>query len=112
MTDMQTLQPVFGIEETTRKNNLLEIISDVYCRTMLKSIMNKPKSAIEISKDESIPTSTVYRRLQTLQGANLVSLSGTISDDGKKTFFYKSKIKEIEGRYEDGQVKVKAVFNG
>ena len=108
---MQTLQSVLRIEDTERKDNLLEIVSDEYCRIILKSIIHKPKSATEISADEKIPISTAYRRLQTLHDNHLVSISGILTDDGKKTFLYKTKIKGIQGKYEDGKVEVKVIYN-
>jgi predicted transcriptional regulator len=57
--------------------------------------MCKPKSAMEIASESKIPISTVYRRLQTLYDNKLVKISGSISEDGKKYFLYKSKIKAI-----------------
>ena len=73
--------------------------------------MDKPKSAIELAVETKIPISTVYRRLQTLYDNKLLRTSGMISNDGKKLFLYKSKIKEIHGNFENGQVEVKLVFN-
>ena len=106
---MQTLQPVFRIDETERKDNLLEIVSDKYCRTILKSVLEKPKSILEISSEENIPISTTYRRIQTLHENKLLETSGTITDDGKRLFLYKSKIKGIQSTFNDGQVEVKLI---
>ena len=107
---MQTLQPVL-IAEKERKDGLLEIVSDKYCRAILKSILDKTKSAAEISTDEKIPISTVYRRIQTLLDNNLLFTSGIIADDGKKSFLYKSKIKGVQSKYHDGQVEVTVIPN-
>ena len=52
-----------------------------------------------------------FERLQTLDDNHLVSMSGILIDDGKKTFLYKSKIKRIQGKYEDGRVEVKVMHN-
>jgi len=93
---MQTLQQTFKIEESERKNDILEILSDKYCRTILESIMYVPKSAIEITAETNIPMSTVYRRIQSLHDNKLVATSGMITDDGKRLFMYKSKIKGIQ----------------
>jgi predicted transcriptional regulator len=57
--------------------------------------MDKPKSAMELSSDKKIPISTVYRRLQTLYDAKLLAISGSINEDGKKYFLYKSRVKSI-----------------
>ncbi|QLH07393.1 winged helix-turn-helix domain-containing protein [Nitrosopumilus ureiphilus] len=108
---MQTLQHIFKIEEQERKDGILEILSDKYCRIILESIMHKPKSAIEITAEANIPMSTVYRRIQTLHDNNLVKTSGIITDDGKRLFLYKSKIKGIQSRFNDGKTEVELILN-
>lgn len=108
---MQTLQQVFKVEEADQKDSLLEILSDKYCRAILESTMHKPKSAIEITADAGIPMSTVYRRIQTLHDNKLLKTSGIITDDGKRLFMYKSKIKGIQSRYNDGKTEVELILN-
>ena len=108
---MQTLQTAFIIEEVEKKDSMLEVVSDKYCRTILESIMYKPKSIMEITVEAKIPISTVYRRIQTLHDNNLVATSGTITEDGKKLFLYKSKVKGIQCNYNNGQMDVKITLN-
>ena len=108
---MQTLQTAFRIEEVEKKDSMLEVVSDKYCRTILESIMYKPKSIMEITVEAKIPISTVYRRIQTLHDNNLVATSGTITEDGKKLFLYKSKVKGIQCNYNNGQMEVKLTLN-
>ena len=99
------------IKESERKEIFLEILSDKYCRLILESIMNTPKSAIEISRDKEIPLSTVYRRIQQLHDSHMIRTSGIITDEGKRLFLYKSKIKEVNTRFYDGKITVDVVFN-
>lgn len=108
---MQMLQQVFKVEDSERKDSLLEILSDKYCRTIIESILDKPKSAIEIVSETKIPVSTVYRRIQMLSDNKLLRISGNISEDGKKSFLYKSKVKGIQTRYDNGSVNVELVLN-
>lgn len=108
---MQTLESAFRIEEQEKKDNLLEIFSDKYCRVILEDIMHQPKAATEISMNTRIPTSTVYRRIQMLHDNKLVSTSGIINEEGKKLFMYKSKIKAMQCKFNDGKVEVELVFN-
>lgn len=108
---MQILQPAFRIEEAEKKDSLLEVISDKYCRTILESTMYKPKSVMEITAETKIPISTVYRRIQTLFDNKLLRTSGTITDDGKRLFLYKSKIKGIQSNFCNGQVEVEIILN-
>ncbi len=73
--------------------------------------MDKPKSAMEISAESKIPISTVYRRLQSLHDNKLLGISGTISDDGKKYFLYRSRIKSISSSFIGGFVEIEVVPN-
>ncbi|MCV0430234.1 helix-turn-helix domain-containing protein [Nitrosopumilus sp.] len=98
------------IEEPERKESFLEILSDKYCRTILEAIMDMPKSAIEISRDKNIPLSTVYRRIQQLHDSKMIRTSGVITDEGKRLFLYKSKIKEVNTSFHDGKIDVDVVF--
>ena len=108
---MQVLQSTFKIEDPEKKDSLLEILSDKYCRMILEVIMYKPKSAIEITAETRIPISTVYRRIQMLHDNKLLFTSGTISDEGKKFFLYKSKVKGIQSNFNNGQVEVELILN-
>ena len=92
---MQELVQPLKIMDDERKQVILEIIADKYCKSILHNTLEKPKSAMEISDEKKIPISTVYRRLQTLFDAKLLAISGSINQDGKKYFLYKSKVKSI-----------------
>ena len=108
---MQALISGRRIEDDSRKDAILEVMSDKYCRAILETSMEKPKSAMEISGETKIPISTVYRRLQTLHDNKLLGISGSISDDGKKYFLYKSKVKAIATSYNGGTIEIEVVPN-
>ena len=108
---MQHLISGRKIEEDSRKDAILEVMADKYCRAILENTMQKPKSAMEISAETKIPISTVYRRLQTLHDNKLLGISGSISDDGKKYFLYKSKIKAIGTSFNGSQIEIEVVPN-
>jgi predicted transcriptional regulator len=99
------------IEESESKESFLEVLSDKYCRFILEAIMDTPKSAIEVSREKSIPLSTVYRRIQLLHDSKMIQTSGVITEEGKRLFLYKSKIKEINTCFHDGKIDVNIVFN-
>jgi len=99
------------IEEPERKESFLEILSDKYCRAILESVMDTPKSAIEVSREKDIPLSTVYRRVQQLHDSKMIRTSGVITDEGKRLFLYESKIKEVNTSFRDGKIDVDVVFN-
>ena len=108
---MQYLESAYKINECQPKEHLLSIVSDKYCRSILKAITDKPKSAVEIAYETKVPITTVYRRMQTLHDNKLVQASGMITGGGKRSFLYKSKIKGIIGTYSEGQVDVEIIPN-
>jgi len=108
---MQALQSTYKIKEDVKNEDLLSIVADKYCRFILEAIMDMPKSVIEIASEKKIPLSTVYRRIQTLHDNKLVQTSGTITDEGKRLFLYKSKIKGIKSKYESGKLEVELILN-
>lgn len=99
------------IDDDQRKEKFLNVLCDGYARSILQVIMDKPKSVMEISAEANIPISTAYRRIQTLQDAQMVKITGSISEDGKKFFLYKSKIRALYASLERNQVQIKAVPN-
>ena len=111
MYTMQRLLKTRRIEDQEKKDAILELVSDKYCRAILKSTMAKPKSATDIVKETKIPISTVYRRLQDLNDNKLLSISGQISDDGKKLFLYKSKVRAISSTFDGNQIEIEIVPN-
>jgi len=108
---MQVLQSKHEIEEDVKNEALLSVVADKYCRFILEAIMDMPKSTIEIASEKKIPLSTVYRRIQILHDAKLVRTSGTITDEGKRLFLYKSKVKGIKSKFENGKIDVELILN-
>lgn len=94
-----------------RKDAILEMLSDRYCRAIIETTMNAPKSAIEISAECKIPISTVYRRLQSLHDNRLLAISGAITTEGKKHFLYKSKVRSIVSKFNGVNVDIEIVPN-
>ncbi len=111
MIPMQVLLQGKKVQEQTTRDILLEILADRYSRTILESTMHVPKSAIDISNECGIPISTAYRRVQRLHSHKLLGISGSISQDGKKYFLYKSKIRSIMTCFNNGSVEVEIVPN-
>ncbi len=108
---MQTVLQGRMVDHDERKEGILEILADKYCRAIIAATMDRPKCAIEISSETKIPISTVYRRLQFLFDNKILRISGTISDDGKKYFLYKSRIKAISTNFNGSFVEVEIVPN-
>jgi predicted transcriptional regulator len=78
-----------------QKQKALEVFSDNYTRAILSTMMDRPKSVLQISAETDIPPTTVYRKIRQLLENNLIRTSGKIAENGKKNFLYKSKIKSF-----------------
>ena len=98
------------IKDDTRKQIYLQIISDQFCVGIVSSIIDRPKTAVEISKVTNIPISTVYRRLQFLQEHKMLKTSGGLNKDGKY-FVYLSKLKTISTFFDGSNMWVSVTPN-
>ncbi len=66
---------------------------------------------MEITIETQIPMSTTYRKIQTLHDNKLLKTSGTITEDGKKLFLYKSRVRGIQSVFKDGKIEVELIPN-
>ena len=108
---MQVLLQGRPVQESSTKDAYLEILADKYSRGILEATMEMPKSAIDLSNECGIPISTAYRRVQLLHGHKLLGISGSINQDGKKYFLYKSRVKSIMTCFKNGSLEVEIVPN-
>lgn len=77
--------------------DLLKVVGDEYARAILLSIINEPKSAIDIAREKKIPISSIYRKIHWLENARLIKVKGfVITGDGKKYHRYQSRINTIQ----------------
>jgi len=104
------LSKFYKIEDESKKDLIISILAEKYHRQILENISNKSKTAIEISNETRIPISTVYRKIEMLQKVKLIAMSGVIGNDGKKIFFYKSRVEEIKTWFENGYFDVNINF--
>ena len=91
---MQISTQATTIKDDERKQIYFQILSDQFCMGIISSIIDNPRTAVEIAKTTTIPISTVYRRLQFLQEHKMLKTSGGLNKDGKY-FVYQSKLKTI-----------------
>lgn len=86
---------ILPIDSEIRKFVLLAL-SDDYSKKILNYTIEQPRSVIDIVKALDIPMTTAYRRVNSLTEQKILKVTGSIvTDDGKKYFLYKSRIKAI-----------------
>ena len=76
---------------------VIEMLADAESRAILFSIINKGKTAGELSKKHRIPLSSVYEKISDLEELTLIKVdSWELSDKGRRFKVYKSRIKNAE----------------
>ncbi|MFQ5970290.1 MAG: ArsR/SmtB family transcription factor [Nitrososphaerales archaeon] len=94
------------------KDMLLKALADEYSRMILTFLMDKPRSVIEISTECKIPMSTAYRRIHELEESGLLQIMGSIiSEDGKRYYLYRSKIKAVRTIFGVDSLEVEVIPN-
>jgi len=91
------INPQVLVDSQVQELDLLKVVGDEYARAILLSIINEPKSAIDIAREKKIPISSIYRKIHWLENARLIKVKGfVITGDGKKYHRYQSRIKTIQ----------------
>ena len=106
------MQTGVNVSDEKFKDIVLKALADEYSRTILTFVMDKPRSVIEISMECKIPMSTAYRRIHDLEESGLVQVMGSIiSDDGKRYYLYRSKIKAVRTIFGVDSLEVEVIPN-
>ena len=108
---MQTVLNGISVDQEEKIQTILEIMADRYSRDLLRTTRELPKSAFRMSQDTGIPISTVYRRIQKLQDAGVVRVSGEINLEGKKHFLYQSRVKAISSKVTGEFINIEIIPN-
>ncbi|MGN6708448.1 MAG: winged helix-turn-helix domain-containing protein [Candidatus Nitrosocosmicus sp.] len=77
--------------------SILKELLDKHSYKILLSIVDESKTVFQICNEISVPTSSTYKKIKKLKDVGLLIVDKIeINDNGKKVFFYKSKIRSIE----------------
>ncbi|MGY5147342.1 MAG: hypothetical protein ACW9W4_05025 [Candidatus Nitrosopumilus sp. bin_7KS] len=83
-------------EKYNISNKILNELTNLESRHILFATMKSPKSIQEISKEQKIPLSSVYKRIESLKECSLIHENLDFAENGHVTRYYQSKIKDIE----------------
>ncbi len=75
---------------------ILKELANFESRHILFATMKHHKSLQDISREEKIPLSSVYKRINSLKDCSLIHEKIDFAENGHVTRFYQSKIKDIE----------------
>jgi predicted transcriptional regulator len=83
-TTPQSTEPVSTEPDgsTVDPETVIALLSDDHARTILETIQDEPKSARSLANVCDVSRPTVYRRLERLQAAGLVTTRMEYDDDG------------------------------
>lgn len=85
----------------------LRVLANKYNAEIL-SAAQEPMSAQDLSDKVDIPIATSYRRIEELTEAGLLELEDNkLSDEGRRTKVYRSKVDKLEVEFRNGEVHVK-----
>lgn len=86
----------FVEEDEAAVEILGEILDRITCKIII-SIIDSPKTPLQICSENKLPLSSTYKRIRKLYDVGLISIEKiNIDRKGKKVVFYKSKIKSLE----------------
>lgn len=81
---------------TTAMSLLQEIIDEISFK-LITSTIDTPKTAAQVSAENSIPLSSTYKKIKKLQDVGVLFIEKIELDgNGKKVIYYRSKIKSME----------------
>ena len=100
------------VDSALEEGDILKALGDEYTRMILLSIIDEPKSVIDITREKKIPISSAYRKIHWLENARLIGVKGfVITDDGKKYHLYQSKVKTVQISLATNAIKVEITGN-
>ena len=87
---------VLLIDKYDISQKILKELANFESRHILFTTMKHPKSLQDISREEKIPLSSVYKRIKSLKECSLIHEKRDFAENGHITRYYQSKIKDVE----------------
>ncbi len=95
-----------------RKKAVLRALLDDQSRLILTSTMERPKSVIEITREQAIPITSAYRKVKELKQYGLLKVEQIVlTDDGKKFELVRSAIRSANVQFDRGTLDVDVTAN-
>ena len=94
------------------KHAILTALADNEMVKILESATFRPTSVNEVIRDTGISHSTAYRKIKwMLEEGLLFTEKISITDDGKKFSLFRSTLKSIVTKYDQGKITVQVEYN-
>ncbi len=92
------------MENSIDTERTLELLADPYARDLLERLTHEPMSAPELEKRCSFSRTTVYRRLEQLEAAGLVTVTLELRRNGNHRRLYRPAIDELTISLDDQEI--------
>ncbi|MEE9236211.1 MAG: hypothetical protein V3U52_00255 [Thermoplasmata archaeon] len=100
------------IRDEKLKGALLRALADEYSSKILSSAAWRSLSVMDLVRDEGIPSTSAYRRVNELKEQGLLAIErSVVTKDGKKYDLYKGTFREVTITFRRGSVEVTAIPN-
>lgn len=100
------------IKDRNLKKALLRALADEYSSRILSSTAWRSLSVMDLVRDEGIPSTSAYRRVNELKEQGLLAVDRIVlTKDGKKFDLYKSTFREVNITFRRGSLEVTAIPN-
>jgi len=100
------------IKDRRLRQALLEALADEQRARILAATADRPRSVMDLIRDEGIPSSSAYRSVHELEGNGLLVVGRTVlTSDGKTYSMYKATFRELNVAFRAGEIVVTATPN-
>lgn len=100
------------IKDARLRRALMKALADDHSARILAATAYKPRSAMDLIREENIPSSSAYRRIHELEDDRLVVVARTVlSRDGKTYQMYRATFREVNVKFHAGDVVITAIPN-
>lgn len=100
------------IRDRRLRQSLLKALADEQAASILAATALRPRSAMDLIREENLPSSSAYRRIHELEEDGLIVVDRTVlNPDGKTYKMYKATFREVSVRFQAGQVVITAEPN-
>jgi len=100
------------IRDEKRKRLIVAALADQFSNDILASTTDYPRSVMDLVREHSIPMTSAYRRVKELMDCGLLEVERIIlTNDGKKYDLYRSTVRAVHVRFENGVLEVDVTPN-
>jgi len=97
--------------EEPNDEKLIKLLTEKSTIKILSLLQDEPKLISEIVQKCDFSINLLCRKIDALDGFHLLYVSGELDKNGKREFYYQSKIKSFYLKFADGETRLKIVYN-